>query len=98
MEQTELMVLEGLFRLRAGRLSRQRPEGESRLLPNDRMLWKRTSLIRFAHFPTINSVFSNAAELRRESRNVVGVPKENRPTVTRRDVASAVPNSNDVCE
>jgi hypothetical protein len=98
MELPELMVLEGVFRLRAGRLSRQRPEGESRRLPNDRMLWKRTTLIRFAPFPTINSVFCNAAELRQESRNVVGVPEENRPTMTRRDVASALPNSNDVCE
>jgi hypothetical protein len=47
----------GANRLRAGRLSRHRPDGESRRDPDDRMLWKGTTLKRFAHFPTINSVF-----------------------------------------
>jgi hypothetical protein len=85
MERTELMVGEGANRLRAGRLSRHRPDGESRRVPDDRSLWKGTALMRFAPFPTINSVLSNAAELRRQSRHVVGVRVENRPPMTRRD-------------
>jgi hypothetical protein len=64
MERTELMVLEGAIRLRAGRLSRHRPEGESRRLSNDRMQRKENTLMRFAPFPRINSIFCNAAELR----------------------------------
>jgi hypothetical protein len=47
----------GANRLRAGRLSRLVPEGESRRLPDDLMLWKGTTLKRFAPFPTTNSVF-----------------------------------------
>jgi hypothetical protein len=92
------MVGEGANRLRAGRLYRHRPDGESRRLPDDRMLWKGTTLMRFAPFPTINSVFSNVAELRRKSLNVISVPMENRPTMTRRDVASDLPNSKEECE
>jgi hypothetical protein len=59
------------------------------------MLWKGTVLIRFAHFPTINTFLSNAAELRRQSRHVFGVPMEKRTTMTRRDVASELPLSNE---
>jgi hypothetical protein len=91
------MVGEGANRLRAGRLSPHRPDGESRRVPDDRLLWKWTALMRFAHFPNINSILTNAAELSRYSRNVVGVPMENRSTMTRRDVASELPNSNEVC-
>jgi hypothetical protein len=54
MERTELMVGEELKRLRAERFSPHRPECESRRLPDDRMLWKGNSLMRFAKFPTIN--------------------------------------------
>jgi hypothetical protein len=98
MERTDLMVGERAKRLRAGRLSRQRPDGESRRVLDDRMLWKRTALMRFAHFPTINSVSSNAAELTRWPRNVVGVPMGNRPPMTGRDVSSELPISNEKCE
>jgi hypothetical protein len=59
------MVVEGANRIREGRLSRHRSEGEIRQLTDDRMLWKGTTLMRFAPFPTINSVFSNVADLRR---------------------------------
>jgi hypothetical protein len=65
MERTELMVVEGANLLRAGRLSRHRPEGESRLGTDERMLWKGNTLMRFAPIPTIISVLSNVAELRR---------------------------------
>jgi hypothetical protein len=47
----------GANRLRAGRLSRHLPDGESRLVPDDRMLWKWTAVMRFALCPSINSVF-----------------------------------------
>jgi hypothetical protein len=92
MERSDLMVGEGSKRLRAGRLSRHRPDGESRRVPDDRMLWKWTTLLRFAHFPTINSVLSIAPELRLQSRHVVGLPMENRPTMTRRVGASDIPH------
>jgi hypothetical protein len=62
------------------------------------MLWKGTALKRFTHFPTINSVLSNAAELRRQSLHVVGVPIEKRSPMTERDVASRHPNLNEGCE
>jgi hypothetical protein len=58
------MVVEGANLLMAGRLSRHWPDGESRRVPEDRMLWNGTALLRFAAFPTTNSVVSNAAELR----------------------------------
>jgi hypothetical protein len=58
------MVGEGLYRLRAGRISPQRPDVESRRGTDDRMLWKGNDLMRFAPFPTMNSVLSNAADLR----------------------------------
>jgi hypothetical protein len=61
---------------------------KERQLPNDRMLWKGTALMRFASFPTINSVLSNSAELRRQSRHVFGVPMENRTAMKTRDGAS----------
>jgi hypothetical protein len=64
MERSELMVGEGASRLRERRLSRHRPAGESRRVPDDRMLWKGTALLRFATYLTINLVSSNAAELR----------------------------------
>jgi hypothetical protein len=54
--------------------------------------------MRFAHFPTISSVLSNADDLRRQSRHVGGVPMENRPPMTRRDGASELPNLNEGCE
>jgi hypothetical protein len=62
------------------------------------MLWKWTALMGFAHFPIINSVPSNAAELRPLSQIVVVVPMENRSPMTWRDVASDIPNSNEDCE
>jgi hypothetical protein len=67
-------------------------------VPDDRMLWKWNALMRFAPFPTINSVLSNAGEFRRQLRHVVVVPMENRPTMTRRDGASELPLSNEVCD
>jgi hypothetical protein len=64
MEKTDLNVMEGANRLSAGRFSRHRPDGECRRVPDYRMLWKGNTLMLFAYFPTINSVLSNAAELR----------------------------------
>jgi hypothetical protein len=58
------MAGEGANRLRAGRYSRNRPDGETRRVSDDRMLWKGTTLIRCAHFPTIYSVLSNSNEPR----------------------------------
>jgi hypothetical protein len=92
MERTELMVGEGVNRLRAGRLSPHRPNGESRRVTDDRVLWKGKALKRFAPFPTLSSVSSNAAELRLQSHHVVGSPMENRPPMTRRDGASELSN------
>jgi hypothetical protein len=68
------MVGEGASRLSVGRLSRHRPDGERRRVPDERMLWKWTAMISFALFPIINSFLSNAAELREQSRHVFGVP------------------------
>jgi hypothetical protein len=62
------------------------------------MLWKGTALMQCAPFPTINSVLSNAAELRRQSRHVVGVPMEKRSPMTERDVEPEHPNLNEGCE
>jgi hypothetical protein len=62
------------------------------------MLWKGKAQMRFAHFPTINSVLSNAAELRRQSRHVFGVPMENRIAMTTRDGTSELPQSNEGCD
>jgi hypothetical protein len=59
-------------------------------MPDDRMLWKGYILIRFAHFPTTNSVISNAPEFRLQSRNVFRVHMENRLPMTRRDGASEI--------
>jgi hypothetical protein len=67
-------------------------------VPDERMLWNWTALMPFAHFPTINSVLSNAVELRRNSRHVFGIPMENQPQMTRRDVASEHPILNKLCE
>jgi hypothetical protein len=86
------MVGEGADRLRAGRLLRHWPDGESRRMLDDWMQWKGTALKRFAQFPAINSVSSNAAELRLQSHHVVGFPMENRTPMTRRDLASDLPN------
>jgi hypothetical protein len=61
MARTDLMVGEGANRFMVGRLSRHRPDGESRRIANDRMLWKGTALVQFALFPTIISVMTNAA-------------------------------------
>jgi hypothetical protein len=54
--------------------------------------------MRFARFPTINSVLANAGVLRREERHVVVFSMENRPKMTRRDGASDVPLSNERCK
>jgi hypothetical protein len=62
------------------------------------MLWKGTALIRFAPFPTIYSVFSNAAELRQHSRHVFGFPMENRTPMTTHDKASVLPHSKEDCD
>jgi hypothetical protein len=51
------------------------------------MLWKATALMRFAHFPTIYSVLSNAVDLRRQSRHVFLVPMENPHPMTWRVVS-----------
>jgi hypothetical protein len=51
-------------------------------MPDDRMFWMETALMRFEFFPTFNSVLSNAAELRLQSHQVVGFPMENRPPMT----------------
>jgi hypothetical protein len=71
------MVGERTYRLRAGRLSRHGPDREIRRLPDNRMLWEWNALRRFANFPTINTVLSNAGELTRQSRHVVVFPMEN---------------------
>jgi hypothetical protein len=42
------------IRFRVVRLARQLTEGDSRRLPANRMLWKRTALMRFALFSTIS--------------------------------------------
>jgi hypothetical protein len=94
MERTELMVGEGATRLTAGRLSRHRPFGESRRVPDDPMLLKRNALKLIAQFPTMNSVNSNAVELRIQSRHVVGIPMEIGPPMTRRYLESVLPHSN----
>jgi hypothetical protein len=52
--------------------------------------------MRFEPFTTINSLLSNAGEVRRQSHHVVGFPMENRPTMTGRDGASELPHSNEV--
>jgi hypothetical protein len=91
------MILgEGSNCLSAVRVSRHRPNGESRRVPDNRMLWKGNALMRFAPFPIINSILSNAAELRLQSRHVVGFPMENRPPMTRRDGASELPYMNEL--
>jgi hypothetical protein len=54
--------------------------------------------MRVAPFPTINSILTNAAELRLKSRHIVGVPMENRSPMTRLDVASELPHSNEGCD
>jgi hypothetical protein len=54
--------------------------------------------MRFASFPTINSVLSNVADLRQYSLNLVGVYMENRSPMTRRDGASELPQSNEGCD
>jgi hypothetical protein len=95
MERTELMVGEGVNRLRAERLSPHRPDSESHRLPDDRMLWKGAALMRFANFPIINSVLSNASDLILQSHHVVGGPMGNRLPMTGFDRASELPNLNE---
>jgi hypothetical protein len=97
MERTELNVGERANRLRAVRVARHRPNGESRRVHDYRMLWKWTALMRFVPFPTINSILSKAAQFKQHSRQVVGVPMENRPSMTRRDGASELPHSIEGC-
>jgi hypothetical protein len=48
------MVGEGVNRLRAGRLSPLRRDGESRRVTDERMLRKGTALMRVEPFPTMN--------------------------------------------
>jgi hypothetical protein len=67
-------------------------------MQQDRMLWNGNPLNRFATFPTINSVHSNAAELRLQSRHVVRFCMKKRPPMTRRDGASEFPHSNEGCK
>jgi hypothetical protein len=67
-------------------------------MPDDRMLWKGNFLKLFAPFPTMNSVHSNAADLRLQSRQVFGLPIEKRTTIKTRDEASELLHSNDVCD
>jgi hypothetical protein len=69
-----------------------------RQVPDERMLWKWTDLMRFAHFPTINTVLSNAPELRIQSRHVIRFRMEKRPTMTRCDGASELQHSNEGCK
>jgi hypothetical protein len=88
----------GVNRHVAGRLSPHWPDGEGRRVPDDLIICKGTALLRFAHFPTINSVLFNAAELRMQSDHIVGDAMENRPPMTTRDVASEIPNLNEGCE
>jgi hypothetical protein len=98
MERSELKVGEGVKRLRAGRLTPHRPVGVSRRVTDDRMLWKGHALMRFAHFPTINSILSNAPDFRLQSRHVVRVPMGNRRPMNRRDRASSLSQSNEGCD
>jgi hypothetical protein len=92
MERTDLMDGEVANRLRAGRFTRHQPDGECRRVQDDRMLWKRKILMRFANFTNIISVLSNAPQLIMQSRRVVGVPLGNRTPMTRLDGASNVPH------
>jgi hypothetical protein len=95
MERTELMLGEGVNRLWSGRLSPHRPDGDSCRMTDDRGLWKGNAQMRFATFPTINSVISNASDLRQQSHDLVVLPKENRSPMTGRDRASELPNLNE---
>jgi hypothetical protein len=98
MERTELMVVEGVNRLRAGRITHHRPDVDSRRVTDYRMLGKGNAIMRFAQFPTINSDLCNAADLRLQSNQVVGVPMGNRPQMTRRDGASELLNLHEFCD
>jgi hypothetical protein len=62
---------------------------------DDLMLRKGNALMRFATFPTINSIISNASDLRLQSHHIVGNPIGNRRLMTRRDGASELPNLNE---
>jgi hypothetical protein len=72
MERSDLIKGEGANRLSAGCLLRHRPDGESRRMPYEWMLWKGNALMRFAPIPAFNSISSNAAEFRLQSHHVVG--------------------------
>jgi hypothetical protein len=67
-------------------------------VPDDLILWMGTALMRFAPFPTINSVLSNAAEIRLQSRQVFGAPMENRTAMTTLEGASELLQSNEGCD
>jgi hypothetical protein len=67
-------------------------------VPEYWILWMWNGLMRFAHFRTIKSVLSNAAVLRQMSRNGFGVPMENGHPMSRREVASELPHSDEVCD
>jgi hypothetical protein len=97
-ERTELILGEGAKRLRAVRVSRHGPKSENRQLPDNRMLWKWNALMPIAPYPIKNSVLSNAGDLRRQSRNVVGFSMENRTTMTWRDGGPKFPHSNERCK
>jgi hypothetical protein len=58
------------------------------------MLWKWTALMQFAHFPTINSLMSNAGDLKWQSRHVVGISMEIRRPMKMRDGSSELPHLN----
>jgi hypothetical protein len=62
------------------------------------MLWKGTALMWFAHITAINSVLSNAADLRLQSHHVVGFPMENRSPMTTSDGEPVLPNLNEGCK
>jgi hypothetical protein len=67
-------------------------------VPVARMLWKWTAVMRYAPFPTINLVQSNAGKLRRQSHKVVGISMEKPPPMTGRHGASEFPHSNEGCK
>jgi hypothetical protein len=75
MERSELMLGEGAKRLRAGPLPHHRPDGESRQVPDDRMLRMGTALMRFAPYATINSFFPMRLNSRGSQGTLLGFPR-----------------------
>jgi hypothetical protein len=74
MERTHLMAGEVAIRLRAVCVSIHRPNGENRRVPDNRMLWIWTALMRFAHLPTINSVISKRQNSDCSHATFLGLP------------------------